>query len=137
MIKPPPHPPLVRSGAEPSHFSNMYTFQYALYTQYKEVSSTVRRPRKHCLSLRVETFKFSWGSMPPDPPRWLLNCFLSLKSEPPPHTYFGRPFPALVIYNYQETSYSLSIATAHAAYITFTKTVVHENIINFKRAMKK
>ena len=56
---------LKSGGAEPPHFSNVYTLNILL----KKPQTTVRRPQKH--SLVVKNSKFSWGSMHPDPPRQL------------------------------------------------------------------
>ena len=48
-------------GAEPPHFLNVYTFQYALHKK-KSLKTTIRRPQKH--SPRVENSKISWGMLP-------------------------------------------------------------------------
>ena len=54
------------------------------YIIERNLKTTVRRPQKH------SNPKFSWGSMPPDPPRQRLA--LVLKPQPP---HFCRSFSTL------------------------------------------
>ena len=67
-------PPLWKMGGlSPLIFQMCILFSMP-YTIQRSLKTTVRRPQKH--SPRVEKSKFSWGSMPPDPPRWLFTIVL-------------------------------------------------------------
>ena len=82
-------PTLKEGGLSPLHFSDVDTFQYALHTS--EITA-VGRLQKHCES---KISKFSWGSMPPDHPRWLLALAFEAQltvvehSSPCPHKISG------------------------------------------------
>ena len=68
-----PPPTLKDGGRAPSFFKYAYVellFSMRMpYTIKRSLKTTARRPQKH--SPRIVNSKFSWGSIPPDPSRWL------------------------------------------------------------------